>query len=199
MDLLLRELQSSGAIGAFVDRELSGDKITIGCANDQLIQLLGEEILGRHAILSPSGGGARIKTTGRHTVEVNGKRMKSAHLSVGDTLRIGGHTLVMSTAPAGFDAAIELTLDPDVDPATFEQAFRTGLTDTWLSKRALAWTLSIALLVFGLLIPLALVFDGDEATPDAQATLFTDVYWTSGPLHPAHNQSIGNDCGACHT
>lgn len=199
MELLLREVQSTGAIGEFVDRELSADKITIGCANDQLIQLLGEEIQARHAVLTPSGGGASIKSTGSHTFEVNGERTKSAQLAPGDTLKIGGHTLVLGSAPAGFDAAIELTRDPDVDPATFEHAFQTALTDTWLSKRGPAWVLSVVVLVFGLLIPLALIYDGNDDTPDPDALILSDAYWTSGPLHPAHNQSIGDDCSACHT
>jgi predicted CXXCH cytochrome family protein len=196
MDLLLRELQSTTE---FIDRELSGDKITIGCAHDQLIQLLGEGISAEHAVLSKSGSGLRIKTNGRHTVEVNGERTKSANLSVGDSLVVGGHTFVLSAAPTGFDAAMELTPDENVDAASFEHAFQTGLTDTWLSKRVPAWTFSVIVLVFGMLVPLALIYDGDDTTPDPDASVLTDTFWSSGPLHPAHNVAIGDDCSACHT
>ena len=106
MEVLLREVESTGALSEFVDRELSGEKITIGCANDQLIQLLGTDIQARHATLTPDGAGARIKTLGGQTVEVNGERTKSAALKIGDTFKIGGHSLVLATAPAGFDAAL---------------------------------------------------------------------------------------------
>jgi predicted CXXCH cytochrome family protein len=198
MELLLREVQESTGIGAFVDRELSADKITIGCGNDQLIQLLGVDIQAEHAVLTAAGGGVRIKTNGGH-VEVNGERTKSATLAVGDTLKIGGHVLVVATAPAGFDAAIEFTPDPDVDPAAFEHAFQTGLTDTWLSKRGPAWVLSALVLLLGLMLPLYLILDGDDETPDPEAVFLTDAYWTSGPLHAVHNVAIGDDCGACHT
>jgi len=197
MELLLREVQSSAGIGAFVDRELSADRITVGCANDQLIQLLGADIQAAHATLTPAGDGVRLKTTGDY-VEVNGERTKSATLAVGDTLKIGGNTLVIGAAPTGFDAAIEFTPDPDVDPASFEHAFQTGLTDTWLSKRGPAWVLSVLVLVLGMLVPLALILDGSDDTPDPQANVFTDSYWTSGPLHAVHNVAIGDDCGACH-
>lgn len=197
MELLLREVQDSTGVGVFVDRELSADKITIGCGNDQLIQLLGADIQAEHAVLTPAGSGVRVKTTGGF-VEINGERAKSGTLAVGDTLKVGGHTLVVASAPAGFDAALELTADPDVDPAAFEHAFQTSLTDTWLSKRGPAWVLSVLVLVFGLLLPVALIIDGDDATPDPEAVFLTDAYWTSGPLHPVHNVAIGDDCGACH-
>jgi predicted CXXCH cytochrome family protein len=199
MELLLRELQSTSGIGEFIDRELSGDKITVGCAHDQLIQLLGTDIQARHAVLSKSGSGMRIKTTGSHTVEVNGERTKSATLKVGDTLKVGGHTLVLSEPPSGFDAALELTPDSEVDAASFEHAFQTSLTDTWLSKRIPAWGISLVVLLFGMLIPVVLLFDGNDATPDPESLVFTDAFWSSGPLHPAHNQAIGDECSACHS
>ena len=78
MDLLLRELRDD--TGAFIARELSGDKITLGCGNDQLIQLLGTDIDAAHLIITPAGDGVRVKTNGGH-VEVNGERTKSASLS----------------------------------------------------------------------------------------------------------------------
>ncbi len=197
MELLLREVQDSTGVGVFVDRELSADKISMGCGNDQLIQLLGVDIQAAHAVLTAAGGGVRVKTNGGF-IEVNGERTKSATLAVGDTFKVGGHTLTVAAAPAGFDAALELTPDPDVDPAAFEHAFQTGLSDTWLSKRGPAWVLSVLILVAGLLIPLVLILDGNDSTPNPDAVLLTDAYWTSGPLHPVHNVAIGDDCGACH-
>lgn len=194
MELLLREVQDGS--GVFVDRELSADKISIGCGNDQLIQLLGRHIQAEHAVLVADGGKVRVRANG--DVEINGVRTRSGTLAPGDVLRVGGHRIVLATAPAGFDFMLEWMPDPDVDPAVFEHAYRTGLADTWLSKRGPAWVLSIAVLVFGLLIPIALILDGDDATPDPEAVLLTDAYWTSGPLHPVHNVAIGDDCGACH-
>ena len=64
MELLLREVQESTGVGVFVDRELSADKITIGCANDQLIQLLGTDVRAQHASFSISGGS--LKRINKH-------------------------------------------------------------------------------------------------------------------------------------
>ena len=194
MDLLLREYIP--ATGAFADRELTADEITIGCGNDQLIQVLGLDIALEHAVLSMRRDALSIKAT--TPIVVDEERVRTSTLAVGSQMRIGGHSFRVVDAPAGFDAALELTPDPDVDPATFEGAFRTDLTDTWLSKRSPAWVTGAAVLILGFFVPLALILDDDEGTPAEDAVVLTDAYWTSGPLHAVHNVAIGDDCGACH-
>ncbi len=200
MDILLRELDtSSGQTGDYVDRELSGEPITIGSRQDQTLQLLGAQVQGQHAELQVANGQISVKAVDARRVVVNGEEVKSARLAEGDTLHIGGHQLTCISSPAGFDGGLQLERDTAVDSASFENAYQTSIKDTWLSKRTVAWTLSALVLVFGFAIPLFLVVDGDESTPDLDAALLTDAIWTSGPLHAVHNQSIGDDCGACHT
>ena len=200
MEVLLRERLSAGNQNeAFQDRELSGDPITLGSAQDQMLQLLGTGVLGRHAELRKAGADVSISALGRARLRQDGKDVRSAKLAEGDSIEIGGHRLTRIAAPAGFDAALELIRDPDVDSASFERAYQTSLGDTWLTKRAPAWILLTLVLALGLAVPLWLVFDGNEETPDPQASLITDAIWTSGPLHAIHNQAIGNDCQACHT
>lgn len=200
MDVLLREKLSAGNQGdTFTDRELSGDRITIGSGQDQMLQLIGEGLLGQHALLGVSGGDVTVTCLGRARLKLDGSDVKSAKLAVGSWVELGGHRLTRIQAPAGFDAAIELHRNPDVDSASFERAYSTSLADTWLSKRAPAWVLLVLVALLGLGVPLWLVSDGNEDTPDEDAKILTDAIWTSGPLHAIHNQAIGNDCQACHT
>ena len=194
MELLLREHTTTGALA---DRELSADRISVGAGNDQLIQLLGTDVRAQHASFSISGGSLKVQAVGG-TVAVDGEAVRSAQLQSGSVVSVGGHELRVSDAPAGFDAAIELIPDANVDPSAFEAAFQTSLDETWLSKRGPAWTIAALVLLMGLLIPVYLIIDGDPETPATDATILTDAYWTSGPLHPVHNVAIGDDCGACH-
>ena len=200
MDILLRETLTAADQGTeFQDRELSASVITLGSRQDQTIQLLGEAVGGRHAELRASGGVLQIKALRGYELIQNGEPCSSVSLSPGEQVQIGGNTLEAMPAPGGFDGGVILTPDPDVDRATFENAYQTSLDETWLSKRGPAWITLALVLIFGLGVPLYLVMDGDDSTPAAGNTLLTDAIWTSGPLHAVHNQSIGDDCSACHT
>ncbi len=200
MDVLLRERLSAGSQNEeFRDRELSGDPITIGSGQRQMLQLLGAGVLGQHAAIRMAGSDVSITTKGRARLRVDGKDVKSAKLAEGSSVEIGGHRLTRIPAPGGFDAALELVRNPDVDSASFESAYQASLSDTWLTKRAPSWLLLGLVLVLGLAVPLWLVLDGNETTPNPESSLLTDAIWTSGPLHAIHNQAIGNDCQACHT
>ncbi len=199
MDILLRESRTADRGAEYADRELSATVITIGSRQDQSIQLIGAEVAGRHAELKASGGALQIKALRGCVLQVNGEASSGATLKAGDVVQIGGHQLEVIAAPAGFDGALVLIPDPDVDSTTFENAYSTSLDETWLSKRGPAWITLALVLLLGLAVPLYLVLDGDDSTPAGDATLLTDAIWTSGPLHAVHNQSIGDDCGACHT
>ncbi len=197
MDLLLRELRAAADQGAeFLDHELSAKEITIGSSQDQLIRLIGTDIGPRHAVLQLSRAGVSIKCQPSRKVLLNGKAVRAGKLANGDSLQLGGHELTVIEAPAGFDAALELQPDRNIDTSAYEGAYRTSLADTWLSKRLPAWTLVVIILLFGLLIPA--YFMDSELDTAGREFLPTDSLWTSGPLHPVHNVSIGDDCSACH-
>lgn len=200
MDILLREMRAALDQGTeFQDRDLSLPVVTVGSRQDQAIQLLGEQVAGSHAELRASGGKLQIKATRGNTLLVDGEARGSVELAPGERVQIGGNILEAMAPPAGFDGAVVLIPDPQVDRATFENAYQTSIRDTWLSKRWPAWVSLALVLVFALAVPLYLVMDGDDSTPAAGASLLTDAIWTSGPLHAVHNQSIGDDCGACHS
>lgn len=197
MDLLLRELYIAADQGQeFLDSELSGNEISIGSGQDQLIQLIGVDIEAAHAVLQGSAGNITVKCQRGNKVSINGNAVSSGSLNEGDILTLGGHTLSTIKAPHGFDLALELEPDRNVDASAYQRAYRTNLTDTWLSKRLPSWILITLVLVAGLLIPM--LFMGEDSTAPVSTYLPTDALWTSGPLLPAHNVAMGDDCSACH-
>ena len=210
MDVLLREVTTRpDGIEEYHDTEVNVDEVTLGAAPDRVIQLLGEGIAREHAVVKGSGGRARVVCAGRSRIDVGGKTVRSANLAEGDRFEIGGHTLELIAAPAGFDLAIGIHRNLDVQSSAFEEAFSTSLTETWLSKRGPAWALLVLVLLLTLVVPLLLSAPdapsaagrGDAAVLREAAThplVPTDRLWSTGPILPAHQLVIGDDCSACH-
>jgi hypothetical protein len=199
VDALLREIgRGSDGTTEYRDLEVSAPRITIGSAPDRNIQLLGENVAPEHAELKlRSANEIELVCRRGSTVGINGEEATSATLSAGDRVQIGGNTVTVFEPPAGFDAGLEIARDANVDASAFERAFRTDLNQIWLSKRAAAWTLSIAILVLGFAVP----FAASQLDGRALAKLPLvpdDALWSSGPLIPAHELAVGDDCSVCH-
>lgn len=198
MDVLLRQVRqaSDGAV-EYQDTELSAEALSVGSAADCTIQLLGEGVAPRHATIRSAGAQLSITCTRGHRLALNGTSTGSGVLKVGDLAEIGGNRLRLVQPPAGFDAAIEIEADAQAPASAYEQAFRTDLNETWLSKRAAAWVLTALVIAVGLLIPFSSIAP-QRAGRTPSALLPSDHFWTSGPLTPAHELAAGQHCGACH-
>ena len=198
MDVLLRHLkQGPDGVPEYHDTNFSAGALSIGSAADCGIQLLGETIAAEHALIRLTGGKITISCRGRRRVIVNSVPIATAELKVGDRIDVGGHQLRLLAPPAGFDIAIEIQPNPDVDPSAFERAFRTDLHETWLSKRKASWVLAALILVGALLLPLAMIgwHRAGNATPPGVPD---DTWWSAGPLSPAHQLAAGQRCDGCH-
>src|SRR5262245_40084169 len=198
--------------------EVRADAISIGSAPDQIVQLLGAGIGRHHAVLRDGGSGRfRLTCVDKARVAVNGKEVRSATLQVGDRIEVAGHRVVLIGAPAGFDVGIEIHRNIEVQNSAFEQAFRTSLDETWLGKRRPAWLLLGLVLALTLAIPLLLLETTNRApaaegstapktlsaarlavAAKSQSIVPTDRLWSTGPLLPAHQLAIGDDCSSCH-
>jgi predicted CXXCH cytochrome family protein len=217
VDVLLREVRTRpDGVTEYDDTEVTADEISIGSAPDQIVQLLGSGIGRHHAVLRGSSGRFRIGCVDKGRVTVNGKDVRSAALGVGDRMELGGHRLVLIEAPAGFDLGVEIHRNVDVQNSAFEAAFRTSLAETWLGKRRPAWLLLVVVLVVTLVVPLLLLESSNDSTADeattprtlsaarlavaarSQPIVPTDRLWSTGPLLPAHQLAIGDDCSSCH-
>jgi hypothetical protein len=209
MDVLLRELRAGpDGIIQYRDTEISGvDELTIGSGANQRLQLLGLQVAGRHAVIRRSGSRVELFCRRGSSVLINGKKAISARLRGGEVIEIGGHKLTVAQPPAGFQLALELRRNDSIDASEFEGAFRTDLSQTWLTKRPVSWALFVVMLLICLLAPLFIVEqyridtagtykqDSAVATPD---WLPSDALWISGPLASFHDQAMGDRCDACH-
>lgn len=198
MDVLLRELrQGTGGIAEYRDVEVVADTVTIGSAADRTIQFLGTSVAAEHAEISQRRGKIELVCTRGHTVTVGGKQVRSVTLAPGDAVEIGNNRLSLIDPPVGFDLATQLEVDDTIDAGVFEKAFRTDLDQLPISNRTVAWLLSAVILVVGLLLPLQQTSTGNGER-SRSVLLPTDALWSSGPMHPAHELAIGDDCQACH-
>jgi predicted CXXCH cytochrome family protein len=199
VDVLLREVRTRpDGRAEYVDTEISKETIVVGASADCTVQLLGDAVAPLHAELRKSAAKLALRALGRAKI-VAGERAAYRHtLDVGDTFAIGGHAFTLIEAPAGFDAALELRRDTTVPPSAYEAAFRTELTETWLGKRAPAWALFLLVAALCLAVPFALRYGGFGESAGLVSWLPGDVQWTTGPLLPAHQLAIGDDCASCH-
>jgi len=193
VQILIREITSTGdGRSEFRDRDFDGDALTIGSSPDQSIQIIGHGVIGHHATLTKSRGGLALRCERGAKVQIGDDvNVSKARLAVGTTIEIAGNRITLIDAPAGFDAAVTVEPNTDVEASDFEAAFVTDLEQTWLRKRAPAWWLALAVVVLGLLIPW-------YVPRDDLPELMSDTLWSSGPLLPAHSVAIGDDCSACH-
>lgn len=199
MEALLRELsEGRDGISEYRDTQLSGEAVTIGSGADRNVQLFGPGIAPEHAVIRLARGRLRLACARGRRARLNAREVTTAALSPGDEIEIAGHRLTILPAQQGFDLTLELRRAGSVDASQLEQAYRTDLERTWLSKRTAAWTGALAVLVLGLLVPLTLgMWDAERNDPPA-AWLPSDALWSSGPLLPAHAQAIGEKCSTCH-
>jgi hypothetical protein len=198
MNVLIRYLRHrpDGVVEA-QDSEVTLDAISIGSAADRNIQLIGRDIGAKHAQITGSDEKLKISCLPRRKVRVNGRDTRSASLAVGDSIQIGGHTLKVAKPPAGFDVAIEVQLSTSIDASEFESAFRTNLSQTWLSMRSGAWLLATLTLLLAFAIPLSTIFVHRQGA-QTPAGLPDDTFWSAGPLSAAHSHAAGKKCSACH-
>lgn len=197
MNVLLRERRArADGIDEYLDTEVDTASIDVGSGPDQTLQLIGSRIAARHARITLDGTQARVTCRRGRRVLVNGVHVRTAKLLSGDVVEIDGNRLTLAPPPAGFDFALEITRNAAAQSRDFAGAFRIDLAQTWLSKRRAAWLLFALIAAFALLLPLGqLVWDSNPAQrPWSPA----DAQWSTGPLHPAHQLAIGDDCGACH-
>jgi len=197
MDVLIRELRiATDGTPEITDKEFSGDNVTIGCAPNQVIQLIGFGIAAEHAIINRAASDIKITCCDDEQITINQRSVINATLHRGDTIALGAHRLRLIAAPSGFDIAIEVQLSDKVDSSEFEGAFQTELKKTRLNKRSTAWLSSVIVLILFLGIPLFLV--GVRHFVHLPEWLPGDRLWSPGPLSAAHQHAMGNDCSSCH-
>ena len=199
MYALLRQLRHGpSGVDEYADTEVSSDSITVGSAANRDIQIIGRGVAPDHALIRRAGKTLTIACRGRARLSVNGGKARSAAaLESGDVVDIGGNHMTVLDPPAGFDLALAIQLNTDIEKSEFESAFKTELEQTWLSKRRTSWTLLVLTVLLAFAIPLGTAVLHRDRVPTASWAP-DDTLWSAGPLIPAHAQAAGVRCEACH-
>lgn len=228
MSFVVRQIAKRADGGDIIrTRTLDIAEITVGRGTDCDIQLADLGVMLRHArLLQLSDGTVAIQSTGGIPLEIDGKFVSRADLSVADNpiINIASHRLSLSKGDAPGSIAITAERVIAATDAA-DAASETGifsLRETMPSKRGLAWVLAGLVLIIGLALPLFMMGGSDlpadmvaaAARPngdgaarlqpalggeDIKKTGYSaDMVWTSGPLSTAH-AGLSNNCGACHS
>jgi len=197
MHLLLRkQTQDRQGRDSVIDIEIAADNVRVGADPALEIQLLGGEIAAEHIVLNSDGNGVLNFACNRGaSITVEGKKVTKGTLPIGARFEIGRHHFDVIKPPAGFDAALAWVPDIAAVDSSLQAAYKTRLDQTFLAKR---WP-ALVLLALTLLVSLALPL-GSYLMRDVKGSsaLALDSLWSSGPLLPAHQTIIGDQCGACH-
>jgi len=191
----------------YSDRIIDGGQISFGASPDSDVQIVVDAVELNHFVIAGARGGAKLSSSAQDQVLLNGDRTKSSQLQVGDVIEVGGYRIEVVNPVAGVDLAVKVSRER-VLPGRVERLYTTSLDKTGLSPRLFGWSLCIATLLFGLLLPLAYYFKNKPADAEgdinptlarlsSSAGFMSDHFWTSGPLHAAH-ASLENSCNSCH-
>ena len=227
MSFTIRQIAKRADGGDIIrTRTLTVREISIGRGTDCDIQLADLGIMLRHARLTRlTGGMVALETLGGVPVEIDGRFLTRAELKIADRPSIIMASHRLSLAPADHDDTVEVTAERVIAPVEAADAGAEteifSLKGAMPTRRAMAWTLALLILLGGLLAPLAtMALRSDDlrshdpsigamaaaagrgtagrATPvAARAPMQPDIVWSSGPLSSAH-AGLANSCGACH-
>ncbi len=209
MDILLRDVNTQGEHVTYQDTEIKCDKLSIGSSRNANIQLCGENIALQHLTISTQNAQLNFECKKRARVLLNGDATRKGPLSANDEIHIENHRLRIITPPSGFDLALEVFVDQDLQNKGLESAYDTSIDDASWGTRIPAYILSALVIVFGLLWPLLSHYQNSVNAPVITGTLNSantklpalhsgDKYWSTGPLFQAHQVALGDNCSACH-
>jgi predicted CXXCH cytochrome family protein len=130
--------------------------------------------------------------------DITRKSVRSVRLKPGEPIDIGPYRLEGMAAPDGFDGAVSVELARPIEapPDLKSRAARMTLASVGLSKRPVAWTGALVILILLLAIPAARVLDLPWRSTIASVGI-GDRLWNPGPVILAH-QPIEAKCSSCH-
>lgn len=191
-DFFLRLITQRAAGGAPIVRErrVKGPQLNIGRSAENDIVLADLSVDPRHARLRLTGPGrALVESVGGLPFQSGGKDLQRIELDVAaqPELTFGEYQLKLEPGDDGDVVVIVTREEADHVPSPSVFSLRASL----FSRRRLAWTFGVGILLVALLIPVFAsgLFRGEKIRPDQQ--------WSTGPLAEAH-AFLEADCNACH-
>ena len=201
MRWLIRRVLKKGKGAVSYEEDVHyGDVLTIGRAADQAIFLPDLRAALNHARVSLlSGSQYKIESLILAGIRVNGEITYSTTADAGAIVEIGETRLTLLPPPQDFDAGVEVgTLDKGEQSAEKEKLAKpTRLAQTRLRKRWPSWAMFVAILLFGLALPMIGHFYPAFGDWLKRSPLPSTSSWNPGPLANAH-QFFGAECTKCH-
>jgi hypothetical protein len=202
MAFLLRNISTS-ADGREIVRtsKVNDDLLKIGRDPDCDIRLNDLAVALHHATLEQvSATRVGVSAEAGMTIEVDGATTDFGQidLATGGTIKIGPFLLrVLAQELGSDDVAIDIQrADAEVAEDKFDTR-RFALQTVMPGKRALAWTLAVAVLAIFLAWPIWSFYQQSRHRDQVALGFHADQMWTSGPLSEAH-AALNRNCEACH-
>ncbi|MFL0798920.1 MAG: cytochrome c family protein [Agarilytica sp.] len=209
MDILLRDVSTQGDHFTYQDTEIKCDKLSIGSSRNANIHLCGENIALQHFTISFQNARLNFECKKKSRISLNGNAARKGPLNANDEIQLESHRLRIIPSPAGFDLALEIYIDQDLQNKGLESAYDTSIDDASWGTRGPAYVLSLLVILFGLMWPIYSHYQNSVNAPVTTGTLNAantqvpaihsgDKYWSTGPLFQAHQVALGDNCSACH-
>ena len=202
MAFLLRNISYS-AEGRQIVRtsRIEDDLLRVGRDPESDIVLNDLAVALHHATLEQLGAAQLgVSAEAGLTVELDGRNTQFGQidLGTGGTVRIGPFRLrVLPQEMGSEDVALDIERSEvaEEDPR-FDQR-RFALAAVMPGKRAVAWTLTLAVIGLFLAWPIWAFYSQERGRADYALAFHADRLWTSGSLSEGHRGLEGN-CTACH-
>ena len=181
------------------EQTLQSDPFRIGRGADCKLHLPDPRIALHHATIGLSDDANGFIEAAAGTIKIDGHFERFMRLKTGQKIRIGPFEIVVLPTPSSHDLALSVELIEPLkdDLADVRANLRTGLSGTWLSKRALSWITAWTVLLIFLIWPVMNALNSHEREANAKRSIPPDASWNPGALASAHH-SFGRDCAQCH-
>ncbi len=201
MRWLIRRVLKKGKGAVSYEEDVHyGDVLTIGRAADQAIFLPDIRAALNHArVTLLSNGQYKIESLILAGIRVNGEITYTMTVGADATIEIGNTRLTLLPPPQDFDGGVEVgTLDDGEQKAEKDKRAKpTTLAQTGVSKRWPSWILFLAILVFGLGLPMVGHFVPGFGEMLKHTPLPGTMSWNPGAIDSAHH-FFGAECTECH-
>ena len=185
------------------DRTVEQAELVIGRAPESDIHLPDLTVELQHLSLTDAGGGMlAAKSLGELPFDVDGSAVSDARIdpNTGATITVGPAQMVISRDSDGPVQIVIQNAEKQAGAADALAGF--GLASALPSKRVMAWSFAVLILVLLLSVPIFthLTRAPVENDPEnlAQGQVLFDSTWSAGDLSMAHHD-LEDNCEACHT
>jgi len=203
--ILIRTIDTTASGREIVrEREVPAASVTVGRASENDIHLADLAVEQRHIRISQEGDGqVQVEALGTLGFALDGRSVTSGTIDAqtGGEIELGSSRLTIASEPSG---TLSITIKQGAEKgAKVDTVAGFALASALPSKRAMAWAMSLAILILLLSVPIfthmtrdtSVEGDGPDAVRINQVSF--DSTWSSGELSLAHHD-LKDNCEACH-